>query len=497
VAVIGGLFAGPVQPLRREGILYLVPVLLGIYLLVYFFFGERVPYAGGLGFDGQLYGRLAADLPGVLAQKIPQYYLDRIFPSAVIWLSARALNITLSTPAQIVDAFHIYNSLLIVLAALAWVRIARVLRLSEEAAAVGAACLFLNWLVTKQYLYFVVQTDATALSLGVIAALCVVERRLFALAAVAFAASFAFKLVMPMALLLVVFSRPLPDAAPFQAERRLAAAAAIVAGAIVACAALYLNVVITGGAAQVYYPLIWLSIIVLMAYVYLVARSFPFTRAFHDLRFGNLAPIGFFAALWALREIILAVLAHDFASEAPVIGAGDFLFNTVGTAVAKPGVFLIAHVAACGAGFILLLHLLPRIMNVAGNLSLGAVLFATAALALALNSETRILSFVLPLLVMLLSAALNEIGTNRRFAVVFVAVSFVLARFYLPLNALGMQEIGPGPLTDARQVLQFPWQWFLMNSGPYMAWIGYAVNLSLALAALVVLWFAGKSVLRS
>src|SRR5262249_53051833 len=159
---------------------------------------------------------------------------------------------------------------------------------------------------------------------------------------------------------------------------------------IVACAALYLNVVITGGAEQIYYPLLWLSIMVLMAYVYLVARSFPLTRVLHGLRVGSLAPIGFFAALWALREIILAVLAHYFASEAPVISAGDFLFNTVGTAVAKPGVFLIAHVAASGAGFILLLRHLPRIMRLAGNLSLGTVLFATAALALALNSETRI-----------------------------------------------------------------------------------------------------------
>ena len=63
--------------------------------------------------------------------------------------------------------------------------IARTLKLSTEVAIVGAACLFLNWIVTKQYLYFTVQTDTTAFSLGVAAALCAIERRFFSLAIVA------------------------------------------------------------------------------------------------------------------------------------------------------------------------------------------------------------------------------------------------------------------------------------------------------------------------
>jgi hypothetical protein len=84
---------------------------------------------------------------------------------------------------------------------------------------------------------------------------------------------------------------------------------------------------------------------------------------------------------------------------------------------------------------------------------------------------------------------LRDVHIDRRFALAFTTVSLLLSRFYLPLNALGMDAVGTGPLTDIGALLKFPWQWLLMNIGSHMSWTGYAVNLSLVALTGVVLFF--------
>jgi len=464
-----------------------VPAIVAGYLLIYFFVGERVPYNGGLGFDGYFYGHLAADFPGMLARKVPDYYLDRILPSFVVWLSARVLSFDLSTPATVVAAFHVYNSILLMIAAFAWVRIAQALKLSTEIAVIGAACLFLNWNLTTQYLYFAVLTDATAFSLGVVAALCAVQRRYFSLAVAALIASFSFKLVMPMALLWVVFAGPAPERPPLRWQASLAIGAAVIAGAAAVYAAYALHFDVGYGGAPIDAPTLPLSIAVLMLYVCAVAWAFPVNRVFGGLAFANMPAVVFFVALWAMREAILVVLARYFANDTTVYDYSTFILGSLATAVAKPGVFLVAHVAALGPGVILLLVYLRRVCNAAADASAGWALFLGATLVLALNSESRKLAFVYPFVVMVLCRALRDVDIRPRFAVCFVICSIVISRCYLPLNALGMQTIEPGIMTDFTQLLRFPWQWFFMNVGHYMGWAGYAINLALALAAAAVL----------
>ena len=111
-------------------------------------------------------------------------------------------------------------------------------------------------------------------------------------------------------------------------------------------------------------------------------------------------------------------------------------------------------------------------------------------MVLVFDTESRHLVFSYPLLIVLLCVALQEtLGANRRFAFAFLACSVVLSKFYLPLNALGMGAIDSAkPVTDWIILLRFPWQWFLMNLGISMGWIGYAVNSVLVVAAIIVLW---------
>jgi hypothetical protein len=465
------------EPSTKNAVLWLT-VALGCYLIVYYFVGERVPYDGGLGFDGHFYGTLARDVPGVLVQRIPEYYLDRILPSVIVWLSAKTLGLSLIGTDQVVSAFHIYDSVLLVAASFAWVRLSRTLKLSAEVATLGWACLFLNWSVLKQYLYFPVQTDTTALALGVCAALCAIERRYFLLAIVAVVASFAFKIVMPMVALLIVFSAPANKGAPSRFEVWLGVAAAALVCTIVLDITLWERFSLRAGAAQVNLTALPLSILILAIYVYHVGRNTPIFRILAACRIGRLGEIGFYFGLWGFRAAVLTVMFRLYANDTSVLDGGTFVMGSFALSVAKPGIFLVAYVVTFGPAFILVLGHLRRVMEAAAAHSAGAALFVIVTLAMAIG-ETRTMTFAYPLLVTFLCVALQDIQVRLGFALAFVAISLLLSRFYLPLNALGMGTLGPGPLTDIGALLEFPWQWFFMNNGPYMAWTGYAVNLAL------------------
>jgi hypothetical protein len=480
------------HPSTQNSVLCLT-VALCCYLIVYYFLGEHAHYNGGLGFDGHFYGTLAQDVPGVLAKRIPDYYLDRILPSIIISLSAKALGFSLAGTDQVVNAFHVYDSALLVAASLAWVRLSRTLKLSSEVAIIGWACLFLNWTVLKQYLYFPVQTDATALALGVCVALCAIERRPYLLAVTAFIASFAWKTVMPLTLLLILFPYPISAQTPVKVPTRLQTVVPIAGAVIAAAAAIYVTVILQhrlgAGAAQVDPTTLPLSVAILALYVYYVARSAPLARIVAPLRIEGLGAIVFFASLWGLRALILSVMSEHFGNGQEIETLSTFVVSLFVLPVAKPALFLMAMIVAFGPGFILLLWHLPRVMSATASHSFGSIVLVIVAMALAMNTESRQLVFFYPLLIAFLCKALQEVGPGRKFAITFVACSLLLSKVYLPLNALGMGAISSTEeLDELGDLLRFPWQWFFMNLGVYMSWIAYATNLAMIIGVVIVLF---------
>jgi hypothetical protein len=479
---------------REPNWLRYFPAILAAYLIGYFFLGERVHWHGGLGFDGYLYGHLSADFIGMLAQRIPDYYLERFLPSFIVWLSATLLHFQLSTPERIVDAFHIYNSLMLVGSALAWMRIARTLRLSPEVALIGTACLFINWTVLKQYWFFVVQTDVTAFALGTLAALCVIERRLFLLTVVALIASLAWETVMPFTFILILFARPACNFSSLKVPTKAATALSLAATAVAAGYSLYATVLhpfhFGPGGDQVDLRTLPLSIVLMAGYVFYVARAVLLTPGGLSFRMGPLSALAFFIAIWLLRTLALWVMARHFGNGQVVLGFMKFVLGLSAAPVAKPAIFALAMVVSFGPGFLLVLWYLPRILATAAAHSYGALLGIVFTMVLVFDTESRHLVFSYPLLIVFLCVALQEkLGPNRRYAFAFLACSIVLSKFYLPLNDLGMGLIDSGkPVTDWNVLLQFPWQWFLMNLGISMGWIGYAINSVLGVAAGIVLW---------
>jgi hypothetical protein len=318
---------------------FLWPAVLASYFIFSGLFGERVPYNGGLGFDGYFYGTLAQNFGDVLSQRIPDYYLDRLLPSLVVSLSAKTLGISLTTPEQTVAAFQIYNSLLLTGAAALWVRLSRKLEFSTEVVLIGATALFVNWTVLKQYQYFVVQTDATTLAAGVLASVCVIERRYVALAFVAVVTSFVFKAVMPLAALLILFSRPAPERPKAAFSTWLPAAAAAALVTIILYGIFWEHFQVRGGAMPLSVSVLPLSIAAAAGYAYYIAQSIRPERILAAIRPDDPAAIAALIAVWIARAAILAVLAHLYANTATVVDMKSFLLGSVVLSAAKPGVF--------------------------------------------------------------------------------------------------------------------------------------------------------------
>jgi len=290
--------------------------------------------------------------------------------------------------------------------------------------------------------------------------------------------------------LLILLASPASQPGWTKIPSRIAIILSVVGASVATAISLYLTLVLAfklePGAAQVDHTTLPLSVMILAAYVFYVARAFFSTAAAPSFRRDLLAPITFFLAIWGVRTIAFGAMTHFFGNGLDILNFTTFVSALFVTPVAKPALFMVAMVASLGPGFILVLWHLPRIMAVAAAHSYGAFLNILLTLVFALDTETRQLIFSYPLLVVFLCAALrDEAGYDRRFALAFMGVSLLVSRFYLPLNALGMDMVDCcGPLPDDLSVLlQFPWQWLLMNVGPYMGWIGYVVNSVIAIAA--------------
>jgi hypothetical protein len=170
-----------------------------------------------------------------------------------------------------------------------------------------------------------------------------------------------------------------------------------------------------------------------------------------------------------------------------------YIFATFAAGVVKPGIFLQSAVVFFGPSIILLLYHLPRVLAYCLSRSVGSALFLLLGLAMLINSESRVVTFAYPMIVVSLTATLQERGIRRSFLVVFVICSLLVSKVYLPLNQLGIAAT----LRKSAALLEFPWQWVFMNYGPWTGWSGYVLNGALvAVAILLLLPFDRRPMVR-
>jgi hypothetical protein len=441
----------------------LIIASFGLVLLANTWFGETTYVGDGIGWDGRVYSELVTKFchdPGEVFRTTQSYYLQRILPSAVVATVLKLLHLPCDD-AHIISAFRWYNFTLLMAGVYIWTLISRRMEFSQRGSWISAALLFFSFPVQKQYIYFPINTDATALFVSIALFYCFLARRQKTLLLVSFVGAFCWPLAFFTGLVLAVWPlRPAKEQDP--ARPWLAAVAT--AGAI--GYSLYCLLVLGVRPRPVYY-------------VALAPLSLAITVL---LLFGGFRPLlpqlgtiwnEILAALKTIRMYVLLALACALYVMLHFLGtgkdAGMIQHEVQQMAVqhlSMPGFSLLENILYFGPVMFFALYRWGAISRLATGVGFGMfVVFSVSISELALNSETRKALVFLPILVAYTVKAIEGAGLSRSLCVCTVILSLLFSKIWLLINYF------PGRNADP---MSFPLRMFMAHVG-YLDLTSYAV----------------------
>lgn len=440
----------PAGPARRA---HLVPpaLLAGLWLLSFALglAGERIPVNGGLGYDGVIYGHLAADFRGAFPA-ITRERAQRVLPALVVHLGLAGAGVEARvaphhvSPA-LVHGFALLNLLLLGVGLLLWQRVLVALSLGPGARALACALLGVSFMGLKLPFYAPVLTDTAGLVLAIAALLAYLRGRSGLLAVTLVLAAFTWPtLTWSGALLLALPRSPgeqRPGLAPLGLGVALSVAALLAAFAAgnvlhhgpgrppaaledelpvhlaslplgVAALALYLGL---GGGLLLGAPglISWRGLQAQVRWPLLAGAA--------------LALVGWQALLRTLdlppgRSVLdLMLLDRDAA---------------VSRGVRLPLLFLVAHVAFFGPAALIAVAHFRGVCAEAWSHGAGLTLFLFLGLVTGVTSESRHVVHVYPFLAALTAAAAGREGDRRAWALAGLALGVGLlgSRLWVPMS---------------------------------------------------------------
>lgn len=454
-------------------------------------FTERITYGNGFGWDGKAYALWARNfVEEVLHKKPDQYYIQRIFPSALISAGLHLLHIA-PTDAHLIGAFVLLNLTMLGLCAWGWCLIADELRISLRGKLVGAVGLFVNAAVMKCSAYYPVLTDLTAYALGVWMLLCYLRGWSIGLYLLTLVGAFTWPSILYCGAALLLFGRtrlsperPAPD----WIRMLIAGGSAFV---IVAASiflrgfgypgflghpggmpleqVIYLSVAIAA--------LYWL----LGSYILVDGEAFrgwrPWLRSVHPLG------IGLALSLIALRWLQV----HELSSQEGRLDLNWRLQWTVFTSMMKPGVFFIAHVVYFGPIVLLAAFLWKPLCRLIRSDGVGLTLCALVLFAESVCSESRGMINLFPILVAYTAKLTDSLSWRTSDYVGFGLLSLAFSKVWLVINT---EPFGPSSL-------QFPNQKLQMNHGPWMSNSMYLVQGACVIACAIVFYVSLPMTVRA
>jgi hypothetical protein len=442
--------------------------------------GGRTRVHDGFGDDGQNYAKWAQDAWTTLAdKKVDPYYVQRVLPSAVIWAVMKYGKIEVDD-LSIIRAFVVANVVLVALSALAYSAVAKILRLSERARMFGALAIFGSFGIAKFSVYVPVLTDVWAFAFGFGFLYFYLVRRPLVVAALTFLASFCWPSSLHIgALLLVCMARDdqtLPvERAPLRVNTLIAATAAVG----------YL--VYTHRLLQTSYapplttrPEDWFvngALAIGGIYVFLavdrLTDSADLYRIGPWLRVLGRPHPYLAAGVWWLSIHFQHRWSNNTLS---TLDSSEFFNATMYLSVARPGVFSLAHALFLGP-IIVMLHL--RLRGVARRYhEEGSALtgIALVGVLFSLNSETRRLFLIAPLLLPFVIAEIDSLGWSSREWWTFAGLTVFASKVWLTID--------PGLVVSP---MEWPSQSLFMTVGPWMSWNSYLWQAGLLIAVLPML----------
>jgi hypothetical protein len=150
---------------------------------------------------------------------------------------------------------------------------------------------------------------------------------------------------------------------------------------------------------------------------------------------------------------------------------------TAQTAVTKPGVFLVTHVAYYGPFFLLAIFLWRPVCRLIHQQGVGLTFAVLLAFLLSLNSQSRYWINVFVMVIPFIVKATDDLNWRPAQYGLVVGLCLLFSKFWLPMNG--------GPYTDRQ--FEFPDQLMFMTHGPWISHSMYAVQGAVILLTAFVL----------
>lgn len=469
----------------------LVMLIIGVASLRW---GEKLAVGNGFGWDGVHYAAWAKDFhKRVFVDRVSDYYVQRVAPSAMVHYGARALlwpfystdraNDILAENRNIFLSFGIYNLLLLLLAVYLWGLIADNLNLTDRGKWFGFCSLFVNYAIAKSNFYQPVLTDTSGFTLGMLMFYFFLTRKSLGVFAVMIIGCFTWPTIPFMAALLLAFPRPqneAPATQPYSAAtvRRLSLLVSVGACALVLLVFGYL---LQQGVPRAWnkvemvrinFTLLYSSIAAVLIYLF-----FGFRAAFTDSR------------LFALRHILKAIHWRWAAIAATTLVLWRFIVPQLSnatpsswdsralviyifvSALTEPFIFVVAHTVYYGPIILLLVIFWKRFCENAGRYGIGLRLFVILNLALSICPQSRYQIPFLGVFVIIMVAVLDRSVLPQWNLSAWLLLCLFYSKVWYTFNTSPMNPDGTMAVFQT-----FPLQHFFMNSGPWMSHPMYLVQ---------------------
>lgn len=443
---------------------------------------DIVPLHNGFAWEGEYYRRIAISLKYNLFEiRINSYSIQRIFPFVILHIFFRALNIPF-TDNNLIIWMQIFNLLIGILNTYVWHRIARSMGMTLAAEWIGFIALIANFAFAKYDLYIPFTTDRLSTTVGLLSLYFYVRCNSLALwlNALISLSVWPTALAYNLLLLLVPFREPLPKTNNAQISQLWAVTITLIVSGLFVGVLYIRNVPVPPRMAPDIHALLPIGIALTGLFVYytqltLARQVLPGWVELWAIVRRLLRPR--VEWLYAVGLLVFYVLLTQVLGDPrhPYLPFKTFLINTTFAVLQRPLQFLVAHGVYYGLCTIVFCLFWNKVVLVQQRLGLGLALMFMIVMIQGINSETRQLGNVLPLLA-LVTALVAETFELRRIAVLSTAgLMLLVSKFWLPFNWFDPTYRQPDDrfpsfsFVHTGIMLEWPFQVYFMNHGPWIS----------------------------
>jgi hypothetical protein len=485
--------------LRSSNLLMLLLMaLIGITNILW---AERLTINGGFGWDGLWYAGWVRDFYGsIFVRGVPEYYAQRILPSAIVHYGMRLFRVPLNDQ-NILRGFDVYNFILVLFSVHLWGRIADRLSLRNQGKWLGFAFLFLNYAILKNNFYHSTLTDTTGFTLGILMFYFFLSNKPWGLLIVMVAGAFTWPTVPYMAALLFMFPHNLtPGVEEKQPQMRNLRLPTVIAAAVcVITLTLYvyllgpakpsfIQTLFGARALRIDFSLVYVSLAAVIAYLFFGLRPLLADEGLFDLKAMAkrlLRPrVAVALGLIVVLKLAVHALANGEAGGWPFKG---FLGHTLLVALTEPLIFLVAHTVYYGPAILLLVFFWKPFCEAISRFGLGFRLVIILNLLLSINAQSRYQINIVSGFIILLVWIMDRGGLKFRSVPVWVLLCLFYSKIWYTFNT------APQVDDDTMAILlNFPLQHYFMSSGPWMSHKMYLIQGSIVLVTAILIWVSMK-----